>query len=304
MTGLPRCVRFVAALGLMAAVGVACTQPARPPTGASRLESLQGVPGALTAALATSEVAVGKSQRFLLVIIGPDNQLITDAAVELAFFKVTAPGQAQLRAVSETTMRESPGLPGRGVYVARADFDEPGEWGVAADLVRPGQPPAQLRISFQVKEKSGTPAIGEPVPASRTLTGTTVEAVERFSSARPADVALYRLSIADAIAARKPFAVLFATPGFCTSRTCGPSLEVLQALRDRFGADANFIHVEIYKDGRPGEMVPAVAEWGLPSEPWLFLVDGDGRLAEKLEASITVDEAAPVLERLIGRGTS
>lgn len=298
MFKLPR-LPHQAALLCAIVLGVSCAPTPAPGAAPGRVAALQGTPGQLTAALATSDLAVGTDQRFLLVIIGPDNALVTDAEVDLAFFKVTGPGTAQLRSTATSEMKPTPGLPGRGVYLARADFDEAGEWGVAARVARPAAEPAEVRISFQIKERSATPRIGDPVPASRTLTGTTEREIEAFSSARPVDPSLYRLSIADAISARKPFAVLFATPGFCTSRTCGPSLDVLQALKGRFGTDANFIHVEIYKDGRPGEMVPSVAEWGLPSEPWLFLVDADGRLAEKLEGSITVDEAAPALARLL-----
>lgn len=290
-----------------ASVFAACASAARTPeAGPARgLEKLQGTPGKLTAALPASDLAVGRNQRFLLALIGPDNRPVTDASVELEFFKVTGPGQAQLRARAPAVFRESPGLASvaRGVYIARTDFDEPGDWGVAAQVTPPGEASTMLRLAFQVKPRSATPAVGDPVPASATLTGQTPQEIERFSSARPVDVSLYRVSIADALAERKPLVVLFATPGFCTSRTCGPSLEVLQELRADYGGSANFVHVEIYKDGRPNdkmEMVPAVAQWGLPSEPWLFVVGADGRLADKFEGSITVEEVRPSLERVLG----
>ena len=45
--------------------------------------------------------------------------------------------------------------------------------------------------------------------------------------------------------------------------------------------DANFVHVEIYEnlDATSADeliIVPAVTAWGLPSEPWVFVVDADG----------------------------
>jgi hypothetical protein len=103
---------------------------------------------------------VGQNQRFLLVLIGPDNRLVGDAAVDLAFFKVTGPNAAQLRSYAPAIYRESPELRGRGVYVARADFDEPGDWGVIANVKRPDQEPTELRVGFKVKEKGSTPALG------------------------------------------------------------------------------------------------------------------------------------------------
>src|SRR5437867_717 len=178
-------------------------------------------PGQMTAALPAADLAVGQDERFLLAVIAPDNSLITDATVNLAFFKVTGPGQAELRSRTSAIYRESPDLPGRGVYVARTDFDEPGDWGVAAEVVRPAQQPTELRVGFKVKPKSYTPAVGDPVPASHTPTGASADEIERFSSARPADPSLYQVSIDQALAAGRPFAVLFASPGFCVSQTCG-----------------------------------------------------------------------------------
>lgn len=253
----------------------------------------------LSAVLPASDVAVGKNQRFLVLLVDTDNRVVADARVNLAFFKVTGPNQAQPRGQTSARFSESPGLPGQGVYVSRTDFDEAGLWGVQVQVDQPGHPSLELNLSFDVKERSSTPALGERAPASQTLTGTDPAEIERFSSARPIDPDLYRLSVAAALDERKPLAVLFATPGFCTSRLCGPSLDVLQTLRAEFGERANYIHVEIYKDGRPNqqmELVPAVREWGLTSEPWLFIVGADGRLVEKLEGNITLNEARPALE--------
>jgi hypothetical protein len=282
----------------------ACTRPSQSPP-ASGMTPILGQPtgsGAINLALPASDLAVGQDQRFLVALIGPGNQLITDARVELAFFKVTGPESAQLRARSSASYQEPPGARNRGIYVARADFDEAGDWGVAAVVERPGAQPAEVRTSFKVKPTSETPAIGAPAPPSRTLTGRTPQDVEAFCSARPGDVEFHQHSVAEAIGLGKPTAILFATPGFCESMLCGPSLEVLKLLRERYADGVNLVHVEIYKDGRPNErreMVPAVAEWKLPSEPWLFVVDSSGRIADKLEGSITLEETTPVLDRLL-----
>lgn len=291
------------ALGLLLVAGCGRQQDASQsaPSSLGGGLGLQGTPGQLTGVLPSTDVSVGDNERFLLVLIGPDNQIVSDATVDMGFFKVTGPGAAELRGRAPGQFRES--LVGKGLYVARANFDEPGEWGAVVNVQRPGSEPTQLRLAFKVKEKSSTPATGSPVPPSRTLTGATASDIERFSSARPPDPRLYRVSVSDAITQGKPFAVLFATPGFCTSRLCGPSLEVLQKLADQYGDQMNYVHVEIYKDGRPNErqeIVPYVAEWGLTSEPWLFIVGADGRLVDKFEGTITVEEATPSIKRALG----
>lgn len=303
---------WIAALG-MAALLSSCAAPTATPFSApppalpqsgspSRLAPPAVPPGQLTPVLPSTDLAVGSDQRFLIGLLGADNRLIADAAVDLSFFKVTGPGTAELRGVASTQYHESPSLPGRGVYVTRTRFNEPGDWGVVALVTRPAGEPAEVRVGFQVKERSSTPTVGEPSPRSRTLTGTTAAEIERFSSARPPNPAFYQLSVADALAQEKPLFLLFATPGYCSSLTCGPSLDVLEAFHRQYARDANFIHVEIYKDGRPNEqreVVPAVVEWGLTSEPWLFIVGSDGRLVDKFEGSITLEEVGPVAADLL-----
>lgn len=292
---------WAVALLAFALVLLACNR-ASAPASSNLLQQQSGAAGELTGLLPSTDIAVGPNQRFLMVLLGPDNHILSDATVDFAFFKVSGPQEAQLRARAPGEYREAPGATGRGAYVARAEFDEAGQWGVTAQVTQPGKAAAELRLNFQVKDKSSTPARGQPVPASRTLTGSSAEDIERFSSARPVDPNLYRLSIADALRERKPLVVVFATPGFCTSRLCGPSLEVLQALQAQYATQANFIHVEIYKDGRPTdrfELVPTVGEWGLTSEPWLFVVGPDGRLVDKFEGPVTVDEVRPILDALV-----
>jgi len=298
-----RLLRSALILGPAAYLAACNRSAAVPEPTPSRL--LNATPGQLTAVAAASDLAVGVDQRFPIGIIDENNRPISDATVQLAFFKVTGPSTAELRARADTTYRESPGLEGRGVFVSRADFNEAGDWGVAAQVTEPGREPREALIAFKVKPKSSTPSIGDPVPHSHTLTANTPAEVERICSARPGDD-YHHLSIDQALDQGKPLAVLFATPGFCTSRTCGPSLDVLDKLHAMYPGTANYIHVEVLKDGHPPQdggpwqYVPSVDEWGLPSEPWLFLIDDTGRLVDKFEASITVGEVQPVFAKLVG----
>ena len=82
------------------------------------------------------------------------------------------------------------------------------------------------------------------------------------------------LSVKDALAAKVPFVVTFATPTYCQSRTCGPIVDVVSAVRKReAGSNVRFIHVEVYKDNDPAKGVNQwMREWHLPTEPWVFVV--------------------------------
>lgn len=92
--------------------------------------------------------------------------------------------------------------------------------------------------------------------------------------------------------------VVFAMPAFCVSATCGPVLEVVNSVKPEY-PDVNFTHVEVYTDlsapdfaPTPDHLAPAVGPdyWRLPSEPWVFVVDGAGRIAVRFEGSLTPDD--------------
>ena len=107
--------------------------------------------------------------------------------------------------------------------------------------------------------------------------------------------------MADSIAAHKPFVVVFATPRFCTSRTCGPVVDVVDRARRSFARSGiRFIHVEIYKDNDPAKGDNKwVRQWRLPTEPWTFIVGRDGRIKAKFEGSLSVRELESAVRRFL-----
>ena len=66
-----------------------------------------------------------------------------------------------------------------------------------------------------------------------------------------------------------------------------------------------FIHVEPYylDKARSGEglvPIPVMEEWGLQTEPWIFIVDTEGKVGAKVEAFVMMDEIEAALQRLLG----
>jgi hypothetical protein len=93
---------------------------------------------------------------------------------------------------------------------------------------------------------------------------------------------MHALSIAQAIDSGKPAVIAFATPAFCQSRICGPTMEVMDELYSKHGDAVAFVHVEPYdlaalREQAQFQLAPAAVEWHLPSEPWVFVVDRQGR---------------------------
>lgn len=187
----------------------------------------------------------------------------------------------------------------RGLYVTHVRIPGPGTYWLLAEPV--GGQPIQGLGTLLVKRKAAAPAVGERARPSRTptLAGTGGDVGRLTTSAHP-HLELYRYSVAESLAAGAPFVLVFATPKFCTSRTCGPTVDVVETVRRRFARGGiRFIHVEIYAGNDPDNGVNRwVREWRLPSEPWVFLVGRDGRVAAKFEGSVSVRELAAAVRRL------
>ena len=121
---------------------------------------------------------------------------------------------------------------------------------------------------------------------------------------------LYRDSASDLLAAGRPFMIVFASPGFCTSEACGPTLTTIKAVAPSFKHLA-IIHVEPYVMEWNGTrmvpvMVPGVGlqpnpiatAWQLPIEPWIFTIDAKGRVVESFEGVVSVEELRAALAEI------
>lgn len=250
--------------------------------------------------LPNTDTAVGRN-RFAVAIleVGKNGALpkpVTDADVRLRFYY---PIEPQPVAKSEAVPQfRFVGDKNKGLYVANVQFDAAGAWGVEINGTTGGQPLATARVQFQVKPKSETPAIGSPAPRSRNLTRRDVDDIKKIDSGSPPND-MHEVSIAEAIDLKKPLVVLFASPGFCVTQTCAPQLGEVQQLKSKYAAQANFIHVEVFKDPQTRTPYEAVTEWGLTSEPWTFMVDRNGNVAEKFEGPAPVTELDSALQKLL-----
>ncbi len=205
---------------------------------------------------------------------------------------------ATLEPIGVPGASESPMPEVRQLYVARFRVPSPGKYWVLAEPA--GGTPIQGLGNLVVKARAESPAVGSKAPASRTPTLASERGnLARLTTRVPPDRELLRYSVAGSLAAHKPFVVVFATPRFCVSRTCGPVVDVVDRVRQQLpGGGIRFIHVEIFRDNKPA-LGPNrwVREWRLPSEPWVFLVGRDGRIKAKFEGSLSVAELAAAVRR-------
>jgi len=305
----------LAALTLLVAIAAAC--------GGSSSDSNEtplATPSAedVIPIVVSHELAVGEN-RFILGLQDRDNNLILNASVHLRFFKLKD-GKATMKSETDTqsvVVQESaeeehdggaPHLENNGlvgVYVAHVTFDAPGTWGIEIDAAVDGQTRDTARVQFDVLEKESTPVAGDPAPRSVQTVLRDVNDISEIDSSSPPRPAMHQMTIAEAIDSGRPTVLAFATPAFCQSRVCGPLMDtVVDPLFQRYGDRVNFVHVEPYAldRARQGQLVPvpAAEEWGLQTEPWLFIIDANGKVAAKFEAIVALDEVEPVLERVLG----
>ena len=264
--------------------------------------------------LASSEKLVGES-RLLFVLVDDQNRPIADASleVEIGFFDLCADPATATEVI---TPGFAWGIVGqRAFYVATPELTQPGPWGAAVAVRDPATGVTTgAKLQFTVSEGGFGPRVGDPAPAVETPTLADVGGdVRRISTDPTPDQAFYETSLADALAAREPFLLAFITPAFCTSAQCGPTIDVVkQAVQ---AAPIRVIAVEpyqlVYQDGRlkpvyrDGSFVPveAATVYGIPTEPWLFVVGADGTIASSFEAVVGDQELVDAIRAATRQGS-
>ena len=309
---------------LVAALAAACgPQPGGSPSGSGAVCATAPTPGDLPAwvppasAPAVIPVLVSGQQvcgqnRLLIGLLDPANRPLAapDRPLRVAFYNL---GRDPETAVATADAEFLWAIEGeRGLYVTSAAFPEAGVWGAEVTTTAPSGEPATVRLTFEVRQEGTTAAVGERAPASKTPTLADVGGdVAKLSTDTDPDPKLYETSVDRAVADRKPFVLIFATPKFCKSAQCGPTLDEVKPFVAEFPT-VTFINVEPYKlelvDGQLQPVlandqlqpVASVTEWGLTSEPWIFVVDGSGVITASLEGVAGPDELRAAIGAVAG----
>jgi len=198
----------------------------------------------------------------------------------------------------------------RGVYVTHVTFPTAGTWQAEFTTAAPGGPNETIPFDLDVRADRSVVGVGEPAPSVDTPTAADVDGeLARLSTDADPLAAFYETSVAEAIDAGRPFVLAFATPKFCVTAQCGPTLDRLKPIAAAH-PDVAFINVEPYELSyendqlQPvltnGQLTPvdSVIAYGLLSEPYVFVVDGDGIVRASFELIFSIDEIEGALDAL------
>jgi hypothetical protein len=323
--GVPaRLAAAVAAAALAVAIG-ACSDdgggddPAPPPGGSVGVDEPFPEPNSRTLAdlrrglgpgpSMASSVSVlepGRTNRFAFGLFDRTRRQIADApaAVYVAPVEggpVEGPYPARHRSLqvkgghrSDTVEHDDDSA--HSIYVADVPFQREGEYAVLGVTKLDQRVVGGNPVRVNVRRPKTPPAVGERAPRVSTPTRSDVADLSEIDTREPPS-SMHEHDLADVLG-RRPVMLLFATPRLCRSRVCGPVVDVLEQVKAQNPEAAAFIHMEIWNDNdtERGQR-PQVRAYGLPSEPWLFAIDAQGRVAERIEGAFSPEEAEAALRK-------
>jgi hypothetical protein len=200
----------------------------------------------------------------------------------------------------------------KSLYVSHLTFPKPGDYAVLGVAKLDGRLVATDPIGARVLARDPVPNVGDAAPVIDTPTvksaGGDVQSIDTRTP--PSD--MHEVSFKE-IAGRKPAIIVFATPALCQSRVCGPVVDIAEELKNESKGQADFIHMEIYRDNtikpgclegtRPQEecLRPQVLAYHLETEPWAFAIDRHGRIAARLEGAYSKSELQAALKAATSR---
>ena len=294
---------------------VACGSPTPTPITARPLPTATplGAHPHITQAQATTEMQVtlvaseiiSGPNRFAVGLLDVSGKLIHDATVHFHYFDLSNNSDPKLESEADATRIQTPdGF--TTIFAHEREFKRAGNWGVEVQARFPDGKAAVQRVAFTVVADSPTLKPGQKAPLLKTPTAAEVNNDWKLLTSATTPVpAFYQLSLDQALANGKPTVLLLATPAFCQTRFCGPAYEIATQVQKKYGDKANFIHVEVFQ-GLPNpaatnfKLAPLMDAFGLHTEPWVFVLDANGKVFYRVEGVFIVGEIERQVKAVLG----
>jgi hypothetical protein len=203
---------------------------------------------------------------------------------------------------NDTTVAElnvaprSEGIP-RAYLPLEHTFDSVGTYDITANY-EDRDMTVQLQVFTQAEVVS--PVVGQQLPSAPTATVDATLDVDPICTLVP-QCPFHSVNLADALGEGKPIVLLVATPAYCQTAFCGPTLGNLIDIADGRD-DLIVIHSEVYQNPKSSKgdlatapLAPLPEKYGLLLEPVLYVTDDMGVITTRADAMIDRSEMAEVL---------
>ena len=196
------------------------------------------------------------------------------------------------------TTSEDPGAATSVYVVPRVEIKRRGELAMLAVIRRGGKLEGSRPASIVVGQFDAVPDVGDPAPRIHTPTADEVGDISEIETRIPPD-SMHDTDYADVLG-KEPILLVFATPQFCQTRVCGPTVDIVEEVKSRIGDEGAFIHMEVFEDNDPGKGVrPQLRAFSLVTEPWAFVIDRNGRIVARFEGAFGAGELTKAMEDAI-----
>ena len=282
--------------------------------------SATATPAGVVSSFPTATDWVVGANRFPFALVRLDGASVDHASVTVHFYLRTAGGNAELRDSQNAVFHQVEGATEhfhpdgfshdhplfRSLYVVpQVLLDTPGIWAARFEGTDADGGGMQIGdAAFRVKETSATVPVGGTAPSITNPTLRDVADINEITSADSPEPGLYQLTVAEALEQKKPLVVAFASPAFCVSAMCGPVTHVVAEQFKAHGSQVNFIHIEpwnleVVRNESRLEPSKPVLEWGLQTEPWVFVVDREGKVSSRFEGLVGANELAAAIAEVV-----
>ena len=247
-----------------------------------------------TVIVVNSDLAVGIN-RILFILLDSNGIPVRNLGIPISFFfeSATDPYAPQFETLANFVNWPNSES---GAYVSLIEFPAAGNWTM---LVGPTDQDKDLEVKvlLNVQKKSNTISIGDNVPSTYNKTRYDVSDIRSITSSTNPDLDLYSISVNDTVLNDRYSIVTFASPMYCQTSTCGPQVDVISNLNEKYKQTIDFIHIEVYERiyDKGGELIkvsisPILDNWGVKTEPYTFVLSSNGKVVMKYEGFVTEKE--------------
>lgn len=322
--------RIAAAMCLTAIVATGCAEQQQDEPDGSALELQKVNPNDIQAIVASYDLAADVDDQSVKIgVLTGDGQVLSYGTVSLTFSYLGSRDKPKPAVTGPTATAawspiagEEPAPPNAatelvkpsdatGIYIADAvRFDDPGFWEVEVSATVDGEV-RKAKAALEVSESrkvigpgQAAPPVENHITPGGDITPASIDSRATSDDPIP-DPELHALTVKDALATGKPTMVVISTPVYCVSRFCGPITDSVQRLAGKYGDRMQFIHIEVWRDFQAKQMNKAAAEWIYPPgaedvfEPWVFVVDDQGVIVERLDNAVSDAHLEAAIQRAI-----